>query len=138
MTDATHDRLESELASIREQGLFKTERTIVSPQQAEIVLADGRRVLNFCANNYLGLADHPALIAAAKRALDSHGFGMASVRFSCGTQDLHNELERRISQFFGTDGTILYKKVGPFDDRSLREGLYPAIEKALGTPAQAG
>ncbi|WIH05769.1 glycine C-acetyltransferase [Xanthomonas translucens pv. graminis] len=97
-----------ELDAIRAQGLFKSERIIVGPQAAEIVLADGRRVLNFCANNYLGLADHPALIAAAKDALDSHGFGMASVRFICGTQDLHKQLEARIAEFFGTEDTILY------------------------------
>ncbi|QNH17973.1 glycine C-acetyltransferase [Xanthomonas sp. SS] len=97
-----------ELDAIRAQGLFKSERIIVGPQAAEIVLADGRRVLNFCANNYLGLADHPALIAAAKDALDTHGFGMASVRFICGTQDLHKQLEARIADFFGTEDTILY------------------------------
>jgi len=97
-----------ELDAIRAQGLFKSERIIVGPQSAEIVLADGRRVLNFCANNYLGLADHPALIAAAKDALDTHGFGMASVRFICGTQDLHKQLEARIAEFFGTEDTILY------------------------------
>lgn len=97
-----------ELDAIRAQGLFKSERVIVGPQSAEIVLADGRRVLNFCANNYLGLADHPALIAAAKDALDTHGFGMASVRFICGTQDLHKQLEARIAEFFGTEDTILY------------------------------
>jgi glycine C-acetyltransferase len=97
-----------ELDAIRAQGLFKSERIIVGPQAAEIVLADGRRVLNFCANNYLGLADHPALIAAAKDALDTHGFGMASVRFICGTQDLHKQLEARIAEFFGTEDTILY------------------------------
>ncbi len=97
-----------ELDAIRAQRLFKSERIIVGPQAAEIVLADGRRVLNFCANNYLGLADHPALIAAAKDALDTHGFGMASVRFICGTQDLHKQLEARIAEFFGTEDTILY------------------------------
>ncbi|OAX57263.1 glycine C-acetyltransferase [Xanthomonas graminis] len=97
-----------ELDAIRAQGLFKSERIIVGPQAAEIVLTDGRRVLNFCANNYLGLADHPALIAAAKDALDTHGFGMASVRFICGTQDLHKQLEARIAEFFGTEDTILY------------------------------
>ncbi|MDQ3286926.1 MAG: glycine C-acetyltransferase [Pseudomonadota bacterium] len=101
-------RYAEELESIREQGLFKSERTITSPQAAEITLADGRRVLNFCANNYLGLADHPDIIAAAREALDSHGFGMASVRFICGTQDLHKELERTIAEFFGTGDTILY------------------------------
>ncbi len=101
-------RFTAELESIREQGLFKSERTITSPQAAGITLADGRRVLNFCANNYLGLADHPDIIAVAKEALDTHGFGMASVRFICGTQDLHKELERTIADFFGTQDTILY------------------------------
>jgi glycine C-acetyltransferase len=96
------------LEEIREQGLFKSERIITSPQSAEIELADGRTVLNFCANNYLGLADHPELIAAARDALETHGFGMASVRFICGTQDLHKQLERTIAQFFGTQDTILY------------------------------
>ncbi|WP_225764585.1 glycine C-acetyltransferase [Stenotrophomonas sp. Marseille-Q4652] len=97
-----------ELDAIRAQGLFKSERVITSPQSAEITLADGRTVLNFCANNYLGLADHPDLIQAAKDALDTHGFGMASVRFICGTQDLHKQLEAQIAGFFGKDDTILY------------------------------
>ncbi|MGH8089757.1 MAG: aminotransferase class I/II-fold pyridoxal phosphate-dependent enzyme, partial [Stenotrophomonas sp.] len=97
-----------ELEAIRAQGLFKSERVITSPQSAEITLDDGRTVLNFCANNYLGLADHPDLIQAAKDALDSHGFGMASVRFICGTQDLHKQLERQIAAFFGKQDTILY------------------------------
>ncbi|MFC4729808.1 glycine C-acetyltransferase [Coralloluteibacterium thermophilus] len=101
-------RYATELDSIREQGLFKRERVIASPQSAEIELEDGRRVLNFCANNYLGLADHPRVIEAAKRALDTHGFGMASVRFICGTQDLHKRLEARIADFFGQEDTILY------------------------------
>ena len=96
------------LDEIRAAGLFKSERIITSPQSAEIDLADGRKVLNFCANNYLGLADHPEVIAAAKDALDSHGFGMASVRFICGTQDLHKQLEQTIAGFFGTQDTILY------------------------------
>ena len=96
------------LEEIRAQGLFKSERIITSPQSAEIELADGRTVLNFCANNYLGLADHPELIAAAREALDTHGFGMASVRFICGTQDLHKQLERTIADFFGTEDTVLY------------------------------
>ena len=108
MDTSTRERLQGELDEIRAQGLYKTERIIASPQSSEIVLADGRRVLNFCANNYLGLADHPDLVAAAKRGLDSHGFGMASVRFICGTQDIHAELERAISKFFGTEDTILY------------------------------
>ena len=101
-------RFRDELESIREQGLFKAERIITSAQSAEIELADGRRVLNFCANNYLGLADHPAVIQAAKDALDTHGFGMASVRFICGTQDLHKQLEAKIAEFFGTEDSILY------------------------------
>jgi glycine C-acetyltransferase len=102
------DRYAQTLDEIRDAGLFKAERIITSPQAAEIELADGRRVLNFCANNYLGLADHPAMIAAAKAALDSHGFGMASVRFICGTQDLHKQLEKTIADFFGTEDTALY------------------------------
>jgi glycine C-acetyltransferase len=105
---STLRRYAAELDAIREQGLFKRERIITSPQSAQITLADGRRVLNFCANNYLGLADHPEVIAAAKQALDSHGFGMASVRFICGTQDLHKQLESRIAAFFGKQDSILY------------------------------
>ncbi|TXK59157.1 glycine C-acetyltransferase [Alkalisalibacterium limincola] len=106
--NAAIERYAAELDSIREQGLFKSERVIVSPQTAEIELANGRRVLNFCANNYLGLADNPEVIEAAKQALDTHGFGMASVRFICGTQDLHKELEAKIAGFFGKQDTILY------------------------------
>src|SRR5690348_4642278 len=98
MTYAAQDRFSQELESIRDSGLYKDERIITSPQSAEITLADGRKVLNFCANNYLGLADHPRLIEAAKKALDTHGFGMASVRFICGTQDLHKQLEHDIAK----------------------------------------
>ncbi|MET4674548.1 glycine C-acetyltransferase [Luteibacter sp. PvP120] len=108
MTYPGQTRFASELDAIREQGLFKRERIIVSPQSAQITLEDGRSVLNFCANNYLGLADHPQVIQAAKDALDTHGFGMASVRFICGTQDLHKELEAKIATFFGKEDTILY------------------------------
>jgi glycine C-acetyltransferase len=96
------------LQEIKSQGLFKTERVITSPQDAHIAITGGKRVLNMCANNYLGLADHPALIAAAKEALDTHGFGMASVRFICGTQDIHKELEAALTKFLGTEDTILY------------------------------
>jgi glycine C-acetyltransferase len=96
------------LDEIKSQGLFKTERIITSPQDAKIEITGGRRVLNMCANNYLGLADHPALLAAAKAALDTHGFGMASVRFICGTQDIHKELEAALTKFLGTEDTILY------------------------------
>ena len=100
--------LEKELTDIREAGLYKNERIIASPQNAEITLNTGQKVLNFCANNYLGLSDHPELKKAAKDALDSHGFGMSSVRFICGTQDLHKTLEQKIAHFFGTEDTILY------------------------------
>ncbi len=96
------------IQGIKDDGLYKNERIITSPQSAHIELPDGQKVINFCANNYLGLADHPEIIKAAKKALDTHGFGMASVRFICGTQDLHKELEGRISDFFGTEDTILY------------------------------
>ena len=102
------DHVSQTLNEIEAQGLFKTERIITGPQNAEISIADGRRVINLCANNYLGLADHPALIAAAKEALDSHGFGMASVRFICGTQDIHKDLEAALTKFLGTEDTILY------------------------------
>ncbi|WP_352422231.1 glycine C-acetyltransferase [Proteiniphilum sp.] len=100
--------LQDELKSIEEAGLYKKERIIVSPQKAEIKVQTGQQVLNFCANNYLGLSDHPRLIDAAKRALDERGYGMSSVRFICGTQDYHKELEATISRFFKTEDTILY------------------------------
>ncbi len=100
--------LQKELQSIREAGLYKKERIIVTPQGAEIKTIDGKVVINFCANNYLGLSSHPRVVAAAKRAIDTHGFGMSSVRFICGTQDIHKELERKISEFLSTDDTILY------------------------------
>jgi len=102
------DYLTKELAGIKEAGLFKNERVIVSPQGAEIKISSGAEVLNFCANNYLGLSNNPQLIAAAKEALDTHGYGLSSVRFICGTQDLHKTLEAKIAQFFGTEDTILY------------------------------
>ena len=102
------ERYADTLDEIQDAGLFKAERVITGPQSAEITLEDGRTVLNFCANNYLGLADHPDIIAAAKDALDTHGFGMASVRFICGTQDLHKQLEKTIAEFFGKQDTILY------------------------------
>src|SRR5450755_2113639 len=101
-------QLSQTLEEIKSQGLYKTERIITSPQDARIEVSGGKRVLNMCANNYLGLADHPALIAAAKEALDSHGFGMASVRFICGTQDIHKELEAALTKFLSTEDTILY------------------------------
>ena len=107
-TSALTKRYADTLEEIRDAGLFKSERIITSPQSARITLQDGRSVLNFCANNYLGLADHPDIIAMAKQALDTHGFGMASVRFICGTQDLHKQLEKTIASFFGKQDTILY------------------------------
>lgn len=102
------EHLQSEINEIREAGLYKNERIITSPQDAEITISTGEEVLNFCANNYLGLSNHPVLIRAAKDALDSHGFGMSSVRFICGTQDLHKTLEQQVAAFFGTEDTILY------------------------------
>ena len=108
MYDQFKPKLEQELKSIEEAGLFKRERIITSPQAAEITIAGGQKVLNFCANNYLGLSSHPRVIEAAKAAIDTHGFGMSSVRFICGTQDIHKELERKISEFLGTEDTILY------------------------------
>lgn len=101
-------QLAKELALIEETGLYKKERIITTPQAAEIQLTTGNKVLNFCANNYLGLSSHPKVIEGAKKALDSHGFGMSSVRFICGTQDIHKELEKKIAEFFGTEDTILY------------------------------
>ena len=100
--------LETTLEEIRAAGLYKTERVITTPQNVEIKVGGGEEVLNFCANNYLGLANNPQVIAAAHKALDEHGFGLASVRFICGTQDLHKQLEKTISEFFGTEDTILY------------------------------
>src|ERR1700694_6196539 len=118
------------LDEIKSQGLFKTERIITSPQDAHIEVAGGKRVLNMCANNYLGLADHPALIAAAKEALDSHGFGMASVRFICGTQDIHKDLEGSLTKFLGTEDTILYPSA--FDaNGGLFETLFGAEDAVI-------
>jgi len=102
------DHLTAELKAIEEAGLFKNERIIASPQKADITLTNGDEVLNFCANNYLGLSNHPRLVQAAKDTLDSHGFGMSSVRFICGCQDIHKTLEAKIAAFFGTEDTILY------------------------------
>jgi glycine C-acetyltransferase len=101
-------QLSQTLEEIKSQGLYKTERVITTPQDAHIKVSGGKEVLNMCANNYLGLADHPELIKAAKEALDTHGLGMASVRFICGTQDLHKELEAALTKFLGTEETILY------------------------------
>jgi glycine C-acetyltransferase len=102
------EHLQSELQTIEDNGIFKKERIITSPQGAEITISTGETVLNFCSNNYLGLSSHPEVIQAAKDALDTHGFGMSSVRFICGTQDIHKTLERKIAEFYGTEDTILY------------------------------
>ena len=108
MFEKSKSFLQAELNSIREAGLYKKERIITTPQGAAIRTTDGKEVLNFCANNYLGLSSHPEVIAAAKHAIDTHGYGLSSVRFICGTQDIHKELEETISRFLGTDDTILY------------------------------
>jgi glycine C-acetyltransferase len=108
MSAAFLSDLNARLTGLRQEGLYKEERPIASPQGAVIQLADGRQVVNFCANNYLGLANHPAVVAAAREALDTFGYGMASVRFICGTQTPHRALERRLSGFLGTEDTILY------------------------------
>jgi glycine C-acetyltransferase len=108
MYGALQQHLQNELKSIEEAGLYKRERIISSPQDAVIKLSDGSEVLNFCANNYLGLSSHPRVTAAAKKAIDTHGFGMSSVRFICGTQDIHKTLEEKIATFLGTEDTILY------------------------------
>lgn len=108
MYGAIQQFLQNELAGIEEAGLFKRERIITGPQGADIRVSTGQEVINFCANNYLGLSSHPAVIEAAHKTLESHGFGMSSVRFICGTQDIHKTLERKISEFLGTEDTILY------------------------------
>jgi glycine C-acetyltransferase len=108
MYNSLKAKLETELADIREAGLYKSERIITTPQGADIKTEAGGEVINFCANNYLGLSSHPKVIQAAKDAIDSHGYGLSSVRFICGTQDIHKELERKISEYLGTEDTILY------------------------------
>lgn len=108
MYDKFQKFLQAELSEIKNAGLFKNERIIISAQQAEITVESGKKVLNFCMNNYLGLSNSPELRQAAKDALDTHGYGMSSVRFICGTQDLHKTLEKKVSDFFGTEDTILY------------------------------
>ncbi|MCC1483355.1 glycine C-acetyltransferase [Winogradskyella immobilis] len=108
MYGSIKEHLQTEIENIKEAGLFKEERIITSPQDAEITLNTGETVLNFCANNYLGLSSHPDVIQAAKDAMDTHGFGMSSVRFICGTQNIHKELEQKIADFYGTEDTILY------------------------------
>ena len=108
MSKSIDRQIRAELKEISEAGLYKRERTITSPQAARIDTVEGGEVLNFCANNYLGLSSHPRVIEAAKKTIDSHGFGMSSVRFICGTQDIHNELETKIAAWVGTESAILY------------------------------
>lgn len=108
MYGAIKEFLQTEIDTIKDNGLYKKERIITSPQDAEITISTGEKVLNFCANNYLGLSSHPEVVQAAKDALDTHGFGMSSVRFICGTQDIHKQLEKEIADFYGTEDTILY------------------------------
>jgi glycine C-acetyltransferase len=107
-SDKLQHQLKEEIQHIKDDGLYKKERVITSPQGAEITLDSGKKVLNFCSNNYLGLSSHPEVVKAAKDTLDSHGFGMSSVRFICGTQDIHKKLEHEIASFYGTEDTILY------------------------------
>lgn len=122
MNKKYYEHLQVELEKLKQDGLYKNERVITSPQQAVITVANGDKVINMCANNYLGLADHPELVASAKQAVEDHGFGMSSVRFICGTQDIHKKLESRISNFLGTEDTILYSSC--FDANG---GLFEAL-----------
>jgi glycine C-acetyltransferase len=122
--------LKKELEDIKSAGLYKKERVIVTPQGADIKVNDGREVINFCSNNYLGLSSHPKVIEAAKEAIDTHGFGMSSVRFICGTQDIHKTLERKLSEFLGTEDTILY--AAAFDaNGGLFEPLFDAQDAII-------
>ncbi|WP_350238435.1 glycine C-acetyltransferase [Pectobacterium colocasium] len=125
MPAAFYQQLTTQIMAARTEGVFKEERIITSAQQAEIEVVDSKRLFNFCANNYLGLADSPELIAAAKAGLDSHGFGMASVRFICGTQDIHKQLERKLADFLGMDDAILYSSC--FDANG---GLFETLMEA--------
>ena len=119
---AFFSQLQQQIEDVKAEGLYKNERVITSQQQAQIEVASGDKVINFCANNYLGLANSPELIAAAQQGLDDHGFGVASVRFICGTQDIHKTLEKKISQFLETEDTILYSSC--FDANT---GLFETI-----------
>jgi glycine C-acetyltransferase len=121
-TDKFYQHIQSELETIRDSGLYKEERTLLSPQGVTITTGEGKKVLNFCANNYLGLANHPEIIHTAQKALEQYGYGMASVRFICGTQEIHKQLEQKISQFLQTDDTILYSSC--FDANG---GLFEAL-----------
>ena len=126
------DSLIKEIQEIKDAGLYKSERVIISPQDTAIKISSGQEVLNFCSNNYLGLSNHPEVIQAAKDAIDSHGFGMSSVRFICGTQDIHKELERKLSEFLGTEDTILY--AAAFDANG---GVFEPLFGARSAPGRA-
>ena len=121
------DHLREETEKLKDSGLYKAERVITSPQQAAIQVADGTEVINLCANNYLGLANHPELVKAAQEALDQYGYGMASVRFICGTQSVHKELEQRMTDFLGTEDTVLYPSC--FDATAVPFKPFPVEEK---------
>lgn len=130
MYESLKNKLEQELADIKANGLYKNERIITTPQGADIATLEGGEVINFCANNYLGLSSHPKVIQAAKDAIDTHGYGMSSVRFICGTQDIHKELEKKISEFMGTEDTILY--AAAFDaNGGVFEPLYDASDAII-------
>ncbi|MEF1220394.1 aminotransferase class I/II-fold pyridoxal phosphate-dependent enzyme, partial [Photobacterium damselae] len=122
MSSAFYQQIQQQIADVKTEGLYKSERIITSAQKAAVSINTGEEVLNFCANNYLGLANHPELINAAKQGMDEHGFGMASVRFICGTQDAHKELEQKLSAFLGMEDTILYSSC--FDANA---GLFETI-----------
>ena len=135
MYDTFKQHLHKKLEDIESAGLYKRERVITSPQQAEVTVAGGSPVLNLCANNYLGLANHPDIVAAAREALDNWGYGLASVRFICGTQSIHKQLEERLSDFLGTDDTILYGSC--FDaNGGLFETLLEAEDAIISRRAQ--
>ena len=132
MSVSMNEHLKRQLETIRDEGLFKTERVITTPQDAHIGVGDGSTVLNLCANNYLGLAEHPEVIAAAHAGLDRWGYGLSSVRFICGTQAIHKDLEARISEFLGTEDTILYTSCFDANGGSFRNAPRPRGRRDLG------
>jgi len=127
MDTRTKRRFEAAIDEIRESGLYKTERVLGSPQGSAITVADGRRVINFCANNYLGLANHPDVVQAATESLQRWGYGLSSVRFICGTQSQHVELEQELAQFLGTDAAILYSSCFDATAGCSRPSLVPRM-----------
>ena len=121
MYGAIKEQLQKEIQEIKDAGLYKSERIITSSQDAEIKISTGEEVINFCANNYLGLSNHPKVVQAAKDIMDTHGFGMSSVRFICGTQDIHKQLEAKVAEFYQTEDTILYAAAFEIGRASCRE-----------------